>query len=132
MPARGGGPKESAMKRIKHWQDPANAILGAWLVISPWVLGFSEITVAVASTVALGVVLIANSLGAMRLPAAWEEWLDVVFGVALMLAPTVLGYDGVRTAFANALVTGAAVTALAIWVLLTDDDFATGVEGKQG
>jgi hypothetical protein len=120
------------MKQVKHWQDPANAILGGWLVISPWVLGFSGITVAATSTVALGVVLIANSLGAMRLPAAWEEWLDVVFGVALMLAPAVLGYDGVRAALANALVTGAAVTALAIWVLATDEDFASGLERRQG
>ena len=115
------------MKQVKHWQDPANAVLGAWLVVSPWILGFSGILVAASSTVAIGVLLIANSLGAMRLPAAWEEWLDVVFGVGLMLAPTLLGYDGARNAFLNALVTGGAVTALAIWVLVTDDDYTSAL-----
>jgi hypothetical protein len=28
-------PKESVMKRVKHWQDPVNALLGAWLILSP-------------------------------------------------------------------------------------------------
>jgi len=116
------------MKHVKHWQDPANAILGAWLVLAPWVLGFNGVVVAGVSTVAVGVLLVANSLGAMRVPAAWEEWLDVMLGVALMLAPALLGYDGHRAAYANALAVGGAVTALAIWVLVTDDDFASGLE----
>ena len=29
------------MKQVKHWQDPVNAAAGAWLIVSPWVLGFS-------------------------------------------------------------------------------------------
>lgn len=120
------------MKQVKHWQDPANALLGAWLVLSPWVLGFNGVVVAATSTVAIGVLLIANSLGAMRLPAAWEEWLDVVFGVGLLLAPVLLGYAGHRVALANALVTGAAVTALAIWVLVTDDEFVAPLERTEG
>ncbi len=120
------------MKHVKHWQDPANALVGAWLVLSPWVLGFNGTVVAATSTVAIGVLLIANSLGAMRVPAAWEEWLDVVFGVLLLLAPVLLGYNGHRTALANALVAGGVVTALAIWVLVTDDEFAAGLERSEG
>jgi hypothetical protein len=120
--------KEIGMKHVKHWQDPVNALLGAWLVLSPWVLGFSGITVAVTSTMALGVLLVASSVGAMRLPAAWEEWLDVGLGIALLLAPSLLGFDAVRPALVNALVTGGAVTALALSVLVTDEDFAPGQE----
>jgi hypothetical protein len=30
------------MKQVKHWQDPVNAVLGVWLIVSPWVLGFSR------------------------------------------------------------------------------------------
>ena len=112
------------MKHVKHWQDPVNALLGAWLVLSPWVLGFQNVVVATTTTATLGALLVASSLGAMQVPQAWEEWLDVVFGVALMLAPALLGFDAVRPALANALVAGALVTVLAIWVLVTDDDFA--------
>src|SRR4051812_24892716 len=113
-----------AMKRVKHWQDPVNAALGAWLVASPWVLGFQGVTVAMVSTIAIGVLLVASSLGAMSLPAAWEEWLDAALGVLLMVAPALLGFDGVDAALQNALLTGALVTVLALWVLATDDEFA--------
>jgi hypothetical protein len=112
------------MKRVKHWQDPVNALLGIWLILSPWVLGFQNVMVAVVSTMAIGALLIASSLEAMQVPQAWEEWMDVVLGAVLMLLPAVLGFDGVMPALLNALVTGGLVTALAIWVLLTDDEFA--------
>lgn len=117
------------MKHVKHWQDPVNALLGAWLVLSPWVLGFQNVVVATTTTATLGALLVASSLGAMQVPQAWEEWLDVVFGVALMLAPALLGFDSVGPALANALVAGALVTVLAIWVLVTDDDFAGTLAG---
>lgn len=112
------------MKRVKHWQDPVNAVLGAWLILSPWVLGFNGTTVAAVTTLAIGALLIASSLGAMSVPAAWEEWMDAGLGVLLMVAPTLLGFDGVDAALQNALITGAAVTVLALWVLASDDEFA--------
>ena len=71
------------MKRVKHWQDPVNALIGAWLLLSPWVLGFQGVVVATVSTMAVGAVLVASSAGAMQVPQAWEEWLDVMLGVVL-------------------------------------------------
>lgn len=120
------------MKRVKHWQDPVNGLLGAWLILSPWVLGFQGVVVATTSTMAIGALLIASSLGAMQVPQAWEEWLDVGLGALLMLAPALLGFDGVAAAQLNALVTGGLVTALAIWVLLSDDEFAASWERLVG
>jgi hypothetical protein len=111
------------MKQVKHWQDPVNALLGAWLIVSPWVLGFTGITVATTSTVALGLVLVACNVGAMTVPQAWEEWLDVAFGVLLMVAPWLLGFSGDPAALQNALCTGLAVTVLSLWVLGTDDSY---------
>ena len=112
------------MKRVKHWQDAVNALLGAWLLLSPWVLGFQGVAVATATTMAAGALLIASSVGAMQFAQAWEEGLDVLIGVALLAAPVLFGFDGVAPAFQNAMITGALVTALALWVLVTDDDFA--------
>lgn len=112
------------MKHVKHWQDPVNALLAVWLIVSPWVLGFQGVTVAMVSTMAIGTLLLASSLGAMAVPAAWEEWLDALLGAALMMAPLLLGFDAVDAALQNALLTGGAVTVLALWVLGTDDEFA--------
>ena len=120
------------MKRVKHWQDPANALLGAWLIVSPWILGFQGVVVATVSTAALGALLVASSIEAMQVPQAWEEWLDVALGVGLMLLPGVLGFDGHPAALHNALLTGSAVTVLALWVLVTDDEFASGWERQAG
>jgi hypothetical protein len=112
------------MKRVKHWQDPVNAALGAWLLVSPWVLGFQGVVIAALSMLAIGALLIVCNLGAISLPQAWEEWLDAVLGAALMIAPVLLGFDAVDRALLNALVVGGVVTLLAVWVLLTDHDFA--------
>jgi hypothetical protein len=119
------------MKRVKHWQDPVNALIGAWLLLSPWVLGFQGVVVATVSTMAVGAVLVASSAGAMQVPQAWEEWLDVMLGVVLMLLPALLGFDAVWPALLNGIVTGGVVTALSLWVLLTDDEFASSWEQQE-
>ena len=31
------------LKQLKHWQDPINALLGIWLVLSPWAVGYSGV-----------------------------------------------------------------------------------------
>ena len=116
------------MKQVKHWQDAVNALLGAWLVASPWVLGFQGMLVAAAVTTAVGALLVASSIEAMQVPQAWEEWLDVMLGIGLMLAPLLFGFDGVAPALQNALITGGLVTVLALWVLVTDDEFAASWE----
>jgi hypothetical protein len=111
------------MRPMKHWQDPVNALLGAWLVLSPWVLGFQGIAAATTITVTIGVLLVAFSLGAISAPQAWEEVYDLGFGVLLMVTPWLLGFDAVQAAVHNALFTGLAVVALSLWVLATDKDF---------
>ena len=112
------------MARVKHWQDPVNALVGVWLVLSPWILGFGNVVIAASTTVAVGVLLVATSVGAMQFAQAWEEWLDVILGVALVLLPFVFGFDSVQPALQNALACGALVTFLALWVLASDDGLA--------
>lgn len=120
------------MARVKHWQDPVNALVGIWLIVSPWLLGFSGVVIATTTTAAVGALLLASSLGAMQFAQAWEEWLDVVLGVVLMLLPFVFGFDDVPAALQNALVCGAAVTFLAFWVLASDDVLAGWWEKNVG
>lgn len=111
------------MKQMKHWQDPVNVLLGAWLISSPWVLGFQDQMPAMWTFVATGVLLAASALGAIFLPKAWEEWSEVVLGVWLMASPWVVGFAANAIAMQNALFVGLAVTILALWVLGTDDEY---------
>jgi hypothetical protein len=111
------------MKQMKHWQDPVNVVLGAWLVLSPWILGFSAERMVMGNAVIVGVLLIAASLGAIFIPRAWEEWTEAVLGLWMAVSPWLLKYSAQHTATTSALVTGLVILALALWVLMTDSEY---------
>jgi hypothetical protein len=50
---------------FRPWEEWINVALGAWLVISPWVLGIAS-TAATANSVIIGVLVIALALYEMR------------------------------------------------------------------
>ena len=112
------------MKQIKHWQDPLTGLLGVWLLVSPWVLGFAANTTPTANAALVGLALLATALGATFVPRAWEEWTEVALGAWLVISPWVLSFQTVRNAMMSAVVTGIAVLVLALWVLATDKDYA--------
>lgn len=110
------------MKQWKHWQDPVNGLLGAWLILSPWILGLQEPRVAMATFITFGLLLAAVAVGAILLPRAWEEWFGAALGAALMVSPWVLGFTGTTLAVQVALFTGLAAVVLTLWVLATDKE----------
>jgi len=112
------------MKRLKHWQDVVNALLGVWVVLSPWALGFQGTTAAMANAVVVGAALIAAAAGAMLVPRAWEEWTECALGVWLVISPWVLGFGALRDPMLAALFSGLVIAALALWTLLTDKDYS--------
>jgi heme/copper-type cytochrome/quinol oxidase subunit 3 len=118
------------MKRIKHWQDPINIVIGIWLIASPWVIGYADYTAAMANSVAVGALLAAAALGAIFLPRAWEEWTEVALGLWMILSPWLLGFAAAGAATANAVVCGLVVIALALWVLATDKDYGGWLHGR--
>ena len=107
---------------IKHWQDPVNLILGLWLVISPWALNFQAEANPTWNAVILGVVIAAVALFALFQVKAWEEWVNLVLGIWLIISPWIIGFSGVVTAMWNAVIVGAVVALLALWALATDKD----------
>lgn len=113
------------MKQTKHWQDPVNAVLGAWLALSPWVLGFQDQMPPTANGVVIGLALIAAALGAFFLPRAWEEWTEGALGLWMVVSPWVLGFSMNRNAMLSAVISGVAVLVLALWVLLTDENYSS-------
>jgi len=113
------------MKQTKHWQDPVNALLGAWFALSPWVLGFQHQMAPMASSVVLGVLLIAAALGAYFLPRAWEEWSEGVLGLLMIGSPWVLGFSAEHNAMVSAVLSGVVVLLLAAWVLATDESYSS-------
>jgi SPW repeat len=54
-----------AMYRPAVWSDAMGIMLGAWLIASPWVLGFASATVALANAVIMGSLVIAYAFWAV-------------------------------------------------------------------
>jgi hypothetical protein len=113
----------NTMMQMKHWQDPANAVIGAWLVVSPWILGFQGNSPALSSNLVIGMALIAAALGAMWLPRAWEEWTEAALGAFMMVSPWLFGFTTLETARTSAILSGLVILGLALWVLGTDKDW---------
>lgn len=111
------------MRQLKHWQDPVNALLGVWLVLSPWALGFQGNTMAMSNAVVIGAVLVAVAVGAILVPRAWEEWTEGALGLWLVVSPWILGFGMIRDAMLSTALAGLAVIVLAVWTLLTDQDY---------
>ena len=112
------------MMQMKHWQDPVNAIIGLWLIASPWILGFQGETSAMANAVVIGLALVAAALGAIFVPRAWEEWTEFALGLWLIVSPWILGFSAIQDARLNAVVVGVVTAVLALWVLMVDKDYS--------
>jgi hypothetical protein len=109
--------------RIRHWQDAASLLLGVWLVLSPFALGFAG-TAATWMTIVLGLCVILFALEGFVIPSYLEEWGEILLGLALLVAPWAVSYEpGLATA--NSVVSGLLVILFAAWELATDRDFIT-------
>ncbi len=86
-----------------------NVVLGVWLIISPFVLGFAGTNGAAFqwNNIAVGIAVI---LVALTGPA----WLNVLLGAWEIISPWVLGFSGASTPLWNNIVIGALVLLFAI------------------
>lgn len=93
--------------------------LGALTVLSPWVSGAEELTVAV-NALAAGALIYAVSALELRSAEIWEDWLNLALGLWLLTAPWTLGYSEVLPLAAGHHVLGALVVLLATLELWQD------------
>ncbi len=98
-----------------RWQDGINLILGIWLFVSPWVLGFIGATNAATNAWAVGVIVAILALLAIFAYQQWEEWINAAIGVWLFVSPWVLHVNGESHILWNSLIVGAALVVLALW-----------------
>ena len=100
-----------------QWQDWISWILGIWLCISPWALGFSGDAASTQNAVVVGFLLILTQVVTLSVFEPWEEWLNVVLGAWLVVCPWVFGATA-ALARANFVIVGAVVLLLAIYEML--------------
>ncbi len=97
------------------WQDWVNLILGVWLIVAPWVgVGPANGFVAWNSYIP-GVIVAVFALVALARPQKWEEWINLIVGVYLIVSPFVFGYTGFVQAAWNHVIVGLLIAGDAIW-----------------
>ena len=109
------------MVRLKHIVQ-VNLLLGVWLIVGPFAMGYAASTVELANDVGLGVVLIGCSWWILAAGAAQvgASTLGLLAGVWLVAAPFVLRYQSLSRPFSNDVIVGilsAMVSATATWML---------------
>ena len=116
---------------VKHWQDPINAILGIWLIISPWALGFSGETAAMTNFVIVGILLLLVSLAATYAAKPWEEWAEFVLGIWMLISPWIVRYSTVSSAKTDAVVIGIVTLILGFWAAAQEMGWESGGAGMR-
>jgi hypothetical protein len=97
--------------------DVANLILGLFLLVSPWIFGYSGSPEQ--NALISGVVIVGLSVAALAAFAQWEEWLNLLLGLWVLVSPWVLGFQGTTAAMVH-IVVGILVAALAaieMWLI---------------
>ena len=90
--------------------DIANLILVLFLLLSPWIVGYSGSPQQ--NALISGVIIAVLSVAALAAFAQWEEWLNLLLGLWVLVSPWVLGFQGTAAATVH-IVVGIIVAALA-------------------
>jgi hypothetical protein len=99
----------------QRWQDWVQLVLGIWLFFSPWILGFSGTGNASGNAYIIGIGLVVFAVIALYQPKLWEEWINLVLGVWLIIAPWVVGFSNMSRATENSVIIGILSVILMLW-----------------
>jgi hypothetical protein len=102
----------------KRWQDWVTLVLGIWLFISPWALGFyAAMPAASWSFFIVGAAFVVFALAALNMHSLWEEWVTLVLGIWMIVSPWVLAFSHNSNARDDAVIVGLVVGVMSIWAL---------------
>lgn len=96
-------------------------LVGLWLIVSPFLLGYAGDSVALWNSIIIGVVIAAIALVRAFSSASsfWLSWVSFALGLWLMFAPFFLAYSGLNFAHWNTTLVGIVVASLSAWSALT-------------
>ena len=100
------------MKRNLMFMDWVNLVLAVLLIISPWVLAYPAGAASYNAVIA-GLIIGLVAIGALVAFNQWEEWVNLVVGVWVFIAPFLLGFAGAASAMWAHVIIGLVVAVLA-------------------
>jgi hypothetical protein len=108
-----------------------NVLLGLWLIVASFILGYSEFNTAQWNEIIVGAVVLI--LAAIRFwqpdEWSWLSWVNAALGVWFVVAPFILGYNEVTAALWNDIIVGIAIIVLAAWSAIATPDTEVITQG---
>lgn len=102
-----------------RWATGITALAGVWVLIAPFVLGYSGTQQAMLNDVIVGLAVLV--LAGIRLFGAlsqtWLSWLAALLGLWLLVSPFVLGNSG--TPMTNDIIFGIVIIVFGVWSAMT-------------
>jgi SPW repeat len=106
------------MERKQRWQDWVMLVFGVWLFFSPFILQYSSHTGTAAwDAYVLGVGVAFFAIVSLAAPQLWEEWVNLILGIWMIISPFVLGFHAENAATWNSVVLGLLIGGDAIWAM---------------
>ncbi|MEK9278606.1 SPW repeat protein [Bradyrhizobium sp. ISRA442] len=105
--------KWTELKWKESGVDIANLILAALLFLTPWIFGFAHDYPAAPSAWVSGIIIGVVAIAALTKFAEWEEWVNLVLGVWVLVSPWVLGFAAQSAAGWAHVIAGLIVAVLA-------------------
>ncbi len=107
-------------KTYVAWTSGVDALVGIWLVVAPWVLGYSDVTSAMWTNVSVGSTIMLVALLRVTNPDQTMPigWINVALGAWLIAAPFVLPYAAdahTHPVYWNDILSGVGVFWFALW-----------------
>jgi hypothetical protein len=116
----------------QRWQDWLMLIFGAWVFFSPfWMPAYvSRGDAAAWNSYIFGALAFAFAWGALATRQLWEDWINLLIGIWLIIAPFALGFHSRESGASwNQIILGILMGLDAIWVLA---EYRTGAHQVTG
>lgn len=106
----------------KRWQDQVILLLGLWLFLSPWVLGYVPGSAIALNANIAGAVIALLAAFDLYKTYAWAVVINLLVGLWVAVSPWVAALADRSVMMTNCIIVGAAVVVLALWELKSDPE----------
>jgi hypothetical protein len=106
---------------IRRWQNIVNMLLSVWLFISPWTMHYTH-QAAAWNAWTFGIATFAFALSTMFVPRMWEEAINMLLGLWLVVSPYALQFASESAIAINTVAVGVLLVAFAYWAFYNDEE----------
>jgi hypothetical protein len=106
----------------KRWQDGLILLLGVWLFVSPWVMGYPSDSPAAVNAFVAGAILAALAAFDLYKTYVWAVLVNIVVGAWVAASPWVVDVVADGPMSMSMLVVGIATIVLGLWEMRSDPD----------